>query len=208
MADIELTTVPTEGTIDFSNDYLWINDVSETPDAINRITPLALSGQTLVDLRALADPGVDKFLFWDDSAGQLTYLTLPPNVVVSGTSLRVMEVIGFAISDETSDLTAGLGKLTFRIRGGQFTVTAVYAEVAVAPTGSTIIVDINESNTSILGTKLSIDISEKDSTTAGSQATISDAVLADNAEITIDLDQVGSTIAGAGLKVWLHGYRS
>jgi hypothetical protein len=33
---------------------------------------------------------------------------------------------------------------------------------------------------------------------------ISDSTLANDAEITIDIDQVGSTIAGKGLKVWLY----
>jgi len=32
--------------------------------------------------------------------------------------------------------------------------------------------------------------------------------LADDAEITIDIDQVGSTVAGAGLKIWLIGTRT
>jgi hypothetical protein len=89
-----------------------------------------------------------------------------------------------------------------------FTLTEVRASVTTAPTGSTIIIDINEGGSTILSTKLSIDASEKTSTTAASAAVISDASLADDAEITIDFDQVGSTIAGAGVKVWLVGYRS
>ena len=88
------------------------------------------------------------------------------------------------------------------------TLTAVRASVTTAPVGSTIIVDINENGTSILSTKLSIDASEKTSTTAATAAVISDSSIADDAEITIDIDQVGSTTAGAGLKVWLIGTRS
>ena len=87
------------------------------------------------------------------------------------------------------------------------TLTAVRASVNTAPTGSTIIVDINETGATILSTKLSIDASEKTSTTAATAAVISDASLADDAEITIDIDQVGSTIAGKGLKVTFYGYR-
>lgn len=86
------------------------------------------------------------------------------------------------------------------------TVTGVRASVNTAPVGSTIIVDINESGTSILSTKLSIDASEKTSTTAATAAVISDSSLADDAEITIDIDQIGSSTAGTGLKVWLIGY--
>jgi hypothetical protein len=110
-----------------------------------------------------------------------------------------------ASSDETTALTAGTAKLTFRMPYAM-TLSAVRASVNTAPTGSTLIVDINEGGTTILSTKLSIDASAKTSVGAASAAVISDAALADNAEITIDLDQVGSTIAGAGLKVTLIGY--
>ena len=115
--------------------------------------------------------------------------------------------IGVACSDETTDLATGTAKATFRMPHAM-TLTGVRATVTTAPTGSTIIVDINEAGTSVLGTKLSIDATEKTSTTAASAATITDSALADDAEITIDIDQVGSTVAGAGLKVWLIGTRA
>jgi len=117
------------------------------------------------------------------------------------------EVIGVACSDETTDLATGTGVVTFRMPFAM-TLTAVRASVTTAPTGSTVIVDINEGGTSVLSTKLSIDASEKTSTTAATAAVISDSALADDAEITIDIDQVGSTVAGAGLKVWLIGTRA
>lgn len=115
--------------------------------------------------------------------------------------------IGIACSDETTALTTGTAKATFRMPFAM-TVTAVRANVNTAPTGSTLVVDINDSGTTILSTKLSIDASEKTSTTAATAAVISDTALADDAEITIDIDQVGSTIAGKGLKVWLIGTRT
>jgi len=66
-------------------------------------------------------------------------------------------------------------------------------------------VDINENGTSVLSTKLSIDANEKTSLTAASPAVISDSSIANDAEITIDIDQIGSAIAGKGLKVVLIG---
>jgi len=112
--------------------------------------------------------------------------------------------IQLACSDETTSLTAGTAKVTFRMPHAM-TLTGVRSSVTTAPTGSTLIVDINEGGTSILSTKLSIDATEKTSTTAATPAVISDSALADDAEITIDIDQIGSTIAGAGLKVTLIG---
>lgn len=114
------------------------------------------------------------------------------------------EAIIVAASDETTDLVTGTGVVTFRMPYG-FTVTGVRASVTTAPTGSTIEVDINESGASILSTVLSIDAGEKTSETAATAAVISDSALADDAEITIDIDQVGSSTAGAGLKVYIIG---
>ncbi len=115
--------------------------------------------------------------------------------------------IGIACSDETTDLAAAIGVATFRMPYAM-TLTGIRASVTTAPVGSTIIVDVNESGSTILSTKLSIDASEKTSETAATAAVISDSALADDAEITVDIDQVGSTTAGAGLKIWLIGTRA
>lgn len=109
-----------------------------------------------------------------------------------------------AVGDETTALTSGTAKLTFRMPFAM-TLTGVRASVTTAPTGSVLTVDINEGGSTILSTKLTIDATEKTSTTAATAAVISDSSLADDAEITIDIDGVGSTVAGAGLKVTLIG---
>jgi hypothetical protein len=119
----------------------------------------------------------------------------------------IVRPIIVACSDETTALTTGTAKVTFRMPYA-FTLTAVRASVTTAPTGSVLTVDINEGGVSILSTKLTIDATEKTSTTAATPAVISDSALADDAEITIDIDTVGSTIAGAGLKVALIGYQA
>ena len=112
-----------------------------------------------------------------------------------------------AASDETTALTTGTGKVTFRMPHAM-TLSGVRASVTTAPTGSVLTVDINESGTSILSTKLTIDATEKTSTTAATAAVISDSSLADDAEMTIDIDGIGSTIAGAGLKITFIGTRA
>lgn len=115
--------------------------------------------------------------------------------------------IGLAISDETTDLTTGTAKITFRMPYAM-TLTGVRANVNTAPTGSVLTVDINETASSILSTKITIDATEKTSETAATPPVISDSALADDAEITIDIDTIGSTIAGKGLKIWLIGTRN
>jgi hypothetical protein len=115
------------------------------------------------------------------------------------------EVIAIACGDESTAHATGTAVVTFAMPYA-FTLTGVKASVTVAPVGSTMLVDINEAGTTILSTKLMIDASEKISATAATAAVISDTALADNALITIDIDQIGSSTAGAGLKVYLIGY--
>lgn len=111
-----------------------------------------------------------------------------------------------ACSDEVVALTTGTAKVTFRMPF-EMTVSEVRASLKTAQaSGSTFTVDINEGGASILSTKLTVDNTEKTSTTAATPAVISDADLADDAEMTVDIDQVGDGTA-AGLKIILIGSR-
>lgn len=115
-------------------------------------------------------------------------------------------VIQLAASDETTPLTTGTAKITFRMPYAM-TLSEVRASLTTAQSaGSIFTVDINEAGTSILSTKLTIDNTEKTSTTAATPAVISDTSLSDDSEITIDIDQVG-TSGATGLKVTLIGTR-
>ena len=90
-----------------------------------------------------------------------------------------------------------------------YTLTAVRASLTTAGTGANLVtVDINEAGSTILSTKITLDASEKTSVTAATQPVISDTSLADDAEITIDIDQIDSGGVSAGLKVYLIGYKT
>ena len=147
------------------------------------------------------DAAADKIVFWDDSASKLTYLALGDGVAISGTTVYAEDWFVVAASDETTSLTVGSGKTYFRMPYAA-TLLGVRASINTVASGITI-VDINENGTSVLGSKLSIDANEKTSTTAASGVTISDAALADDAEISIDIDQVGTAPVAKGLKVYL-----
>jgi len=118
-------------------------------------------------------------------------------------TLTTADIYVIACSDDTTALTTGTAKVTFRMPSAG-TLTAVKATVTTAPVGSALIVDINEAGTTLLSTKLSIDDGEKTSSTAATPPVLRDSALADDAEITIDIDQVGSGTAGAGLKMTLY----
>lgn len=116
--------------------------------------------------------------------------------------------IAIACSDETTVLSTGTAKATFRMPFAM-TVTDVRASLTTAGTGAALVtVDINEGGSTILSTKITIDASEKTSTTAATAPVISDSALADDAEITIDIDQVDTDNVAAGLKVYLIGTRA
>ena len=137
--------------------------------------------------------------------GTTNFLRADGTWAVPGSSM--IQSIIIAASDETTPLTTGNGKVTFRMPYA-FTLTAVRASLTAAQaSGSIFTADINENGVSILSTPLTIDNTEKTSTTAATPAVISDTALADDAEITIDIDQVGSGSA-AGLKVALIGYKT
>jgi hypothetical protein len=114
-------------------------------------------------------------------------------------------VIVLGIGDETTAITAGTAKLTFRMPFAM-TLTAVRASLTTAASSGTFTVDINEGGSSILSTKLTIDATEETSTTGATPAVISDPDLADDAEITIDVDDDAAGDA-TGLKVTLIGKR-
>ena len=117
------------------------------------------------------------------------------------------EYLVCAASDESTALTTGTEKVTFRMPYAM-TLSGVRCSLTTAQTsGSIFTVDINGGGTSILSTKLTIDNTEKTSTTAATAAVISDVNLADDAEITIDIDQVGDGTA-MGLKITLIGTRA
>lgn len=118
-----------------------------------------------------------------------------------------IQSIPIACSDEVTALVAGISKVTFRMPYG-LTLTGVRASLTTAQTsGSIFTVDVNEAGVSILSTKLTIDNTKKSSVTSTTQPVISDSSLADDAEITIDIDQIGDGTA-TGLKVYLIGVRT
>lgn len=116
------------------------------------------------------------------------------------------EHIIVACSDETTIIDAGTGKTTFRMPHA-FTLTAIRASLSVAQaSGNIFTVDINKNGSTILSTKLTIDNTEKTSVTAATPPVMSSTAVADDDEISIDVDQIGNGTA-QGLKVTLIGYR-
>lgn len=116
--------------------------------------------------------------------------------------------IQFSASDLTTPITVGTTKGYLR-SPFPFTLTEVRFSGLVAPTGAPIIADLNKSGVSVLSTRCMIDAGEKTSKDSATPHVISggSVAIADDEEITADFDQVGSTVAGAGIIVTLIGIR-
>lgn len=117
-------------------------------------------------------------------------------VLTASGGINVGQWLMFAQAEQTTTLTTGTAKATFRLPA--CTILAVRASLVTASSSGNPTFDINDDGTSILGAnKLSIDANEKTSTTATTATTIANATIADDSEITIDIDT-----AGTGAKGW------
>ena len=78
-----------------------------------RLTAWAQNGGGLVeDIQALADPGGDRILFWDDSANAVTYLSAGTGINITGTTITVDEAGFSGRSILTSEGLTGGGDLS------------------------------------------------------------------------------------------------
>ena len=128
------------------------------------------------------------------------------------------ETIKVPLGARGTDHTTGTNKIGFHIDYAFFleSVTLEFdpIETNAGPTGSSFIVDVNVADidgtslATILSTKLSVDAGEYHSSTAATPAVISTNAISQYKFISIDIDQIGNTLAGKGGFVTLNGYRT
>jgi hypothetical protein len=88
---------------------------------------------------------------------------------------------------------------------GDWTITQVRAAVGTAPTGASLIVDVNKNGTTIFTTQ-----TNRPTIAAGTNTDLADAIevatLADGDYLTVDVDQIGSGTPGSDLvvEVWMR----
>ena len=126
-----------------------------------------------------------------------TWVHRTTHVSGGGDALYIYKAYAFAV---TGTLTIGADKAPTLEAIDTETITEVRLVVKTAPTGAAIIVDVNKNGTTIFTTQtnrpqIAISATEGQSTTIE----VSGLVKGDN--LTIDIDQIGSTVAGADLTV-------
>ena len=199
MTDKKISELASNGTLNGSELVELVQSGSNVKTLLSAITTFITTGYLTTSSASST---------YQTQSGMSSYLTSSTASATYATIAQAKtEYLTIACSDESTALTAGTAKITFRMPYAM-TLTSVRASLKTAQTsGSIFTVDINESGSSVLSTKLTIDNTEKTSTTAAAGPVISDGNLADDAEITIDIDQVGDGTA-KGLKVTLIGTRA
>ena len=137
--------VGTAATIDFGANL----SVSAVSAGIVTITGGAGGGDTVsiessaTDILSVSsgaisadDAGADKLVFWDDSAGKLTYLTVGSNLTVTDTTIAASGSGGSGISNVVEDTTPQLGG-DLDINGKNITGTGNVNLTGISTFGST-----------------------------------------------------------------------
>lgn len=137
-------------------------------------------------------------------AGTSGTVVMTPRRTDDAIRYRVPVVWQIALSDLSTNLTTGTNMAYFRAPH-DMTITAVRSSLLTASNSGLVTVDINKNGTTILSTKLSIDANEKTSVTAATAAVISDTSIADDDELTFDIDAAGTN--AKGLVVTIIGRR-
>lgn len=117
---------------------------------------------------------------------------------------ELVDIYVVSISPIDGDLIVATVKESFLVRYAG-TITEVSGSVETAPTDASIIIDVNKNGTTVMTTdKIKIDTTETDSKDAATQPALTTTAVAANDKISFDVDQIGSTVAGAGGKVYVH----
>jgi len=118
-------------------------------------------------------------------------------LILAADTSTIKTTLSFAV---VGALTTGTDKAPTIVAPCTLTIVKVKVVVKTAPTGAALIVDVNKNGTTIFTTQggrptIAIGDTTDDSDTPDVTA------LAETDKLTVDIDQVGSTIAGADLTV-------
>jgi hypothetical protein len=161
-----------------------------------------LSGGTITSTGTLS---VDSTVM-RTNLGSTTQQNVSGITQVTGTLIDNNHFMTIALSDEDTAITTGTAKITFRAPYAMDLYRIPRASLSTASSSGIPTVDINVGGSTILSTKLTIDANEKTSTTAAAAAVLSSTSIADDAEITMDIDVAGT--GAKGLKVVLYYRRT
>lgn len=100
-------------------------------------------------------------------------------------------------------LTTGTSKTPILIAPNSLTIEKAYAAVKTAPAGQAAIIDINLNGTSIWDTNQGNRLTISSGSTTDNSTAFDTVSIAEGDQLTLDIDQIGSTTNGESLTVLL-----
>lgn len=164
----------------------------------------------IVAIAAKTVPVDDDVFVMEDSADgdekkSLKYSDLQDGLIIAQSQISdSLVIITVTIMGDDTDLAVAVAERTFRMPLAM-TLTDIRVSLKTAPTGAIATFDLNESGSTVLSTKVTIDEGGLSSVGATTPPVISDSALADDAQMTIDIDTIGTTIPGGGAIMYLIG---
>ena len=144
--------------------------------------------------------GVERMII--DANGDLD---VKNDLQVSG-STSFEDYVILSVTADNTDIQTGTGQITFRVPFAMELYQVPRASLSTASSSGAVTVDINSGGSTIFSTNLTIDANETTSTTAATAAVLSTTSIADDSQITIDVDGAGT--GARGLKITLYYRRT
>jgi hypothetical protein len=111
-----------------------------------------------------------------------------------------------AASDETTDLTTGDAKVTFRMPFTMNPLQEVRASLTTPSSDGPVAVDVTAYGSTIFSTPITIDEGDDSSVGADVEPVLSETLIGDHAEIVVNIDAAGT--GAKGLKLTFIGTRT
>jgi hypothetical protein len=143
------------GTLSGQTDLQTALDAKQATDAF------------LDDIAALTDPGADRMLFWDDSAGEIIFLTAGSGLTIAGTTITADSTVATRalatsdnalITDNFIAVDATTGDVTVTLPAASTATGVVLNVKKVDSSANNVILDGNASETIDGATTLSFNV--------------------------------------------------
>jgi hypothetical protein len=190
VAPANFTGIPQSGITDLATD---LGNKANTSTAISGTNSISGGGdlstsRTLALVNDTASPG-NSYYYGTNGSGTKGYYTLP--------TTSSSKVLPYSNTGTLSVLT-GTHRL-YNDSGSTWTINSVRASVGTAPTGASVIVDINVDGITIFTTQSNRPTIAASGFTSGKVTNMDVTTIANGSYITVDIDQIGSVIAGSDL---------
>ena len=165
-------------------------------------------GDTKIQVEESSDEDAIRF----DTAGVERTVIKPDGEIAITNDLQISGSTSFedymilSVTADNTDIQTGTGQFRFRLPFAMELYQIPRASLSTASSSGAVTVDINSGGSTIFSTNLTIDANETTSITAATPAVLSTTSIADDSQITIDVDGAGT--GARGLKITLYYRRT